>query len=177
MKWIAAAVSLAVLAGCASKPQQQADAPAAAGSAGAAASAPAPARAAATTQPTDAGASQAISLARSRIIGVEPSVYFDFDKFNIKPEFHNTISAYGNYLSVLKNAKMVVEGNADERGTVEYNLALGQKRAEAVSIALQAIGANPSNIETISNGEEKPRNAAKTEAGYAENRRADLVLK
>lgn len=177
MKWIVAAVSLAVLAGCASKPQQQADAPAAAGSAAAPASAPAPARAAATTRPADAASSQAIELARSRIIGVEPSVYFDFDKFDIKPEFHNTISAYGNYLAVLKNAKMVVEGNADERGTVEYNLALGQKRAEAVSIALQAIGANPSNIETISNGEEKPRNTAKTEAGYAENRRADLVLK
>ena len=176
MKWIAAAVSLAVLAGCASKPQQQADAPAAAGSAAAPAAA-APARAAATTQATDAASAQAIALARSRIIGVEPSVYFDFDKFNIKPEFHNTISAYGNYLTVLKNAKMVVEGNADERGTVEYNLALGQKRAEAVSIALQAIGANSSNIETISNGEEKPRNTAKTEAGYAENRRADLVLK
>ena len=175
MKWIAAAASLAILAGCASKPQQQADAPASAAAAPAPASAPA--RAAATTRPADTASAQAIELARSRIIGVEPSVYFDFDKFDIKPEFHNTISAYGNYLADLKDTKMVVEGNADERGTVEYNLALGQKRAEAVSIALQAIGANPRNIETISNGEEKPRNPAKTEAGYAENRRADLVLK
>jgi peptidoglycan-associated lipoprotein len=108
---------------------------------------------------------------------VEPAVYFDYDKFNIKPQFHNTVSAFGNYMALDSKARIVIEGNADERGTVEYNLALGQKRAEAVSIGLQAIGANPANIEAISNGEEKPRNKAKTEAAFAENRRADLILK
>jgi len=87
------------------------------------------------------------------------------------------VSAYGNYLAVMKESKVLVEGNADERGTVEYNLALGQKRAEAVSIALQAIGANANNIEAISNGEEKPRNKAKSEAAFAENRRADLIVR
>ena len=103
--------------------------------------------------------------------------YFDFNKFDVKSEFHNTVSAYGNYLAVMKEYKILVEGNADERGTVEYNLALGQKRAEAVSIALQAIGANANNIEAISNGEEKPRNKAKSEAAFAENRRADLIVR
>jgi peptidoglycan-associated lipoprotein len=177
MKWIAAAASLAVLAGCASKPQQ-AEAPASSpASASASASAPSASLPAAAARPAAAGESQEVSIARSKIIGVEPSVYFDFDKFNVKPEFQNTVSAFGNYLAVVKNAKMVVEGNADERGTVEYNLALGQKRAEAVSAALRANGANPANIETISNGEEKPRNPGKTEAAYAENRRADMVLK
>lgn len=171
MKWIAAAASLVVLAGCASKPPQQAQAPAApVGASGTASAAPA-------LSAADAAAAQARELARNRLVGVEPSVYFDFDKFNIKQEYHNTISVFGNYLSVAKDAKMVIEGNADERGTVEYNLALGQKRAEAASIALQAIGANPKNIETISFGEERPRNSGKSEAAFAENRRADFILK
>jgi len=181
MKWIAVAASLAVLAGCASKPQQSAAPAPAAAPAPIAAPAPAPApaappRAAAAT-PAPSPASQALELARSRIIGVEPSVYFDFNKFTIKPEFQNTVSAFGNYLAVVKNSRMVIEGNADERGTVEYNLALGQRRAEAVSVALQANGASSGSIETISYGEERPRNTGKSEAAFAENRRADIVLK
>jgi len=176
MKWIVAAASLAVLAGCASKPQQ-ATAPASSAPAPAPASAPSAPPPAAAASPAPSPASQAIELARSRIVGVEPSVYFDFDKFNVKSEFQNTVAAFGNYLAVVKNARMVIEGNADERGTVEYNLALGQKRAEAVSMALQANGASAASIETISYGEERPRNPGKSEAAYAENRRADMVLK
>jgi peptidoglycan-associated lipoprotein len=178
MKWIVAAASLAVLAGCASKPQQ-AEAPSASRPASAAApSAPsASAPSAAASRAADAATSQAADLARSRIIGLEPSVYFDFDKFNVKQEFQNAVAAFGNYLAVVRNSKMVIEGNADERGTVEYNLALGQRRAEAVSAALQANGASSGNIETISYGEERPRNSGKSEAAYAENRRADMVLK
>lgn len=170
MKLLVAAISLAVLAGCATKPEQKADAGAASG----ASSASSAGASVATPKSADANARE---LARKRISSIEPAVYFDFDKFDIKPQFHNTVSAYGNYLAVVKEAKILVEGNADERGTVEYNLALGQKRAEAVSIALQAIGANADNIEAISNGEEKPRNRGKSEAAYAENRRADLIVR
>ncbi|MGA1252327.1 MAG: peptidoglycan-associated lipoprotein Pal [Burkholderiaceae bacterium] len=177
MKWIAVAASLAVLAGCASKPQQAvAPAPAPAAAPAPAPAPVAPPRAAAAT-PAPSPVSQAVELARSRIIGVEPSVYFDFDQFTIKPDFQNTVSAFGNYLAVVKGSRMVIEGNADERGTVEYNLALGQRRAEAVSMALQVNGASPASIETISYGEERPRNPGKSEAAFAENRRADLVLK
>ena len=170
MKLLVAAISLAVLAGCATKPEQKADAGAASG----ASSASSAGASVATPKSADANARE---LARKRISSIEPAVYFDFDKFDIKPQFHNTVSAYGNYLAVVKEAKILVEGNADERGTVEYNLALGQKRAEAVSIALQAIGANADNIEAISNGEEKPRNRGKSDAAYAENRRADLIVR
>lgn len=172
MKLFVAAISLAVLAGCATKPEQKA------GSSGAA-SAPssAPSASSASVATPKSADANARDLARKRISSVEPAVYFDFNKFDIKPEFHNTVSAYGNYLAVMKESKILVEGNADERGTVEYNLALGQKRAEAVSIALQAIGANANNIEAISNGEEKPRNKAKSEAAFAENRRADLIVR
>ncbi|MEY3942754.1 MAG: hypothetical protein RLZZ133_444 [Pseudomonadota bacterium] len=172
MKLFVAAISLAVLAGCATKPEQKASS---SGAASAPSSAPSASSASvATPKSADANARD---LARKRISSIEPAVYFDFNKFDIKPEFHNTVSAYGNYLAVMKESKILVEGNADERGTVEYNLALGQKRAESVSIALQAIGANANNIEAISNGEEKPRNKAKSEAAFAENRRADLIVR
>jgi peptidoglycan-associated lipoprotein len=172
MKLLVAAISLAVLAGCATKPEQKAGA--GAGSASGASSTSSAGASVATPKSADANARE---LARKRISSIEPAVYFDFDKFDIKPQFHNTVSAYGNYLAVVKETKILVEGNADERGTVEYNLALGQKRAEAVSIALQAIGANADNIEAISNGEEKPRNRGKSGAAYAENRRADLIVR
>jgi len=164
MKVVVAAAALALLAGCASQPQTK-DAAPVSSAAGSAASKPVP------QKTTD------LWLAKGRLGAVEPAVYFDYDKFNIKPQFHEAVSAFGNYLALDDKARIVIEGNADERGTVEYNLALGQKRAEAVSIGLQAIGANPARIEAISNGEEKPRNKAKTEAAFAENRRADLILK
>ncbi len=174
MKLFVAAISLAVLAGCATKPEQKASS---SGAASAAAPSTAPSASSASVATPKSADANARDLARKRISSVEPAVYFDFNRFDIKPQFHNTVSAYGNYLAVMKESKILVEGNADERGTVEYNLALGQKRAEAVSIALQAIGANANNIEAISNGEEKPRNKAKSEAAFAENRRADLIVR
>jgi len=174
MKLFVAAISLAVLAGCATKPEQKASS---SGAASAPSSPSAPSASSASVATPKSADANARDLARKRISSVEPAVYFDFNRFDIKPQFHNTVSAYGNYLAVMKESKILVEGNADERGTVEYNLALGQKRAEAVSIALQAIGANANNIEAISNGEEKPRNKAKSEAAFAENRRADLIVR
>jgi peptidoglycan-associated lipoprotein len=174
MKLFVAAISLAVLAGCATKPEQKASS---SGAASAPSSSSAPSASSASVATPKSADANARDLARKRISSVEPAVYFDFNKFDVKSEFHNTVSAYGNYLAVMKESKILVEGNADERGTVEYNLALGQKRAEAVSIALQAIGANANNIEAISNGEEKPRNKAKSEAAFAENRRADLIVR
>ena len=165
MKVVVAAAALALLAGCASQPQTKG------------AAAPVSSAAADASSKPLAEKTASLWLAKGRLGAVEPAVYFDYDKFNIKPQFHEAVSAFGNYLALDDKARMVIEGNADERGTVEYNLALGQKRAEAVSIGLQAIGANPARIEAISNGEEKPRNKAKTEAAFAENRRADLILK
>ncbi|MGA1694404.1 MAG: OmpA family protein [Burkholderiaceae bacterium] len=175
MKLVAVAAALAVLAGCATPPEPkkaEAPAPAPAAPAPVAKAAPAPA-----PVPKVDPAVAALEAAKKRLASVEPAVYFDFDKFDIKKEYHGVLSAFGNYMALDKNAKVVIEGNADERGTVEYNLALGQKRAEAVSIGLQALGANPANIEAISNGEEKPRNKARSETAFAENRRADLIVR
>ena len=176
MKFVAVAAALALLAGCATPPEpKKAEAPAPAPApAPVAKAAPAPAPA---PVPKVDPAVAALEAAKKRLASVEPAVFFDFDKFDIKKEYHGVLSAFGNFMALDKNAKVVIEGNADERGTVEYNLALGQKRAEAVSIGLQALGANPANIEAISNGEEKPRNKARSEAAFAENRRADLIIR
>lgn len=172
MKVVVAVAALTLLAGCASPPQKTDAAPAAAAAAPITKAAPDGA-ASKSAMAKDA----ALWEAKGRLSATDPSVFFDYNEFNIKTQFHNTVSAFGNYLAIDDKARITVEGNADERGTVEYNLALGQKRAEAVSIGLQAIGANPARIEAVSNGEEKPRNKAKTETAFMENRRADLILK
>ena len=116
-------------------------------------------------------------LAEEAMKSVEPSIYFDYDKFQIKENYQLTISAFAEYLRTHPNSRILIEGNCDERGTIEYNLALGQKRADAVSSALEVVGIASNRIETISNGEEKPRNNIKSEAGYSVNRRADLIIR
>jgi len=103
------------------------------------------------------------------------SIYFDFDSFTIRDEFRPVIEAHAKFLLANQVRKVVVQGNTDERGSREYNLALGQKRAEAVRRALIALGVSDAQIEAISFGEEKPRATGTDEASLAENRRADLV--
>ncbi len=103
------------------------------------------------------------------------SVYFDLDKYDVKVEFTSLIEAHGKYLASHPNRKVVIQGNTDERGGSEYNLALGQKRAEAVRRALLAAGAKDSQLEAVSFGKEKPKATGSNEAAWAENRRADLA--
>ena len=103
------------------------------------------------------------------------SVYFDLDKYDVKDEFKPLIEAHGKYLASHPNRKVIIQGNTDERGGSEYNLALGQKRAEAVRRALAAAGAKDSQMEAISFGKEKPKAQGSNEAAWAENRRADLA--
>jgi len=105
------------------------------------------------------------------------SVFFDFDSFNVKPEFQPVVEAHGKYLASTKNRRIVIEGNTDERGGREYNLALGQKRAEAVKSRLRLLGVTETQIETVSLGEEKPAATGSDEASWAQNRRADLNYK
>ena len=103
------------------------------------------------------------------------SVYFDFDSYVVKDEYRSTLEAHAGYLKSKGDARLILQGNADERGSREYNLALGQKRAEAVRKALSVMGVSNAQVEAISFGEEKPRATGSNEAAYAENRRADLV--
>ena len=103
------------------------------------------------------------------------SVFFDFDSFVIKPEARPLIEAHARFLVQNPQMKMLIQGNTDERGSREYNLALGQKRADVVKQALLLLGAKEAQIESVSLGEEKPRCDDASEACYAENRRGDML--
>ncbi|WP_308419674.1 peptidoglycan-associated lipoprotein Pal [Chitinimonas koreensis] len=102
-------------------------------------------------------------------------VYFDYDKYDIRGDQQALVEAHGRYLAANPSRSVRLEGNADERGSREYNLALGQKRAEAVRRAFSLLGAKDSQVEAVSNGEEKPRATGRDEESYAENRRADVI--
>jgi peptidoglycan-associated lipoprotein len=101
-------------------------------------------------------------------------IYFDFDSFVVKDEFRPAVEANAKYLANNKKAQMIIEGHTDERGSREYNLALGQKRAEAVQKALVALGAADSQLESVSYGEERPAVEGHDEAAWSKNRRAEL---
>ena len=103
------------------------------------------------------------------------SIFFDYDSFTVKEEFKPVVSAHARYLSTSKQARATIQGNTDERGSREYNLALGQKRADAVKQMMTLLGAPAAQIETVSFGEEKPRGQGANEQAFAENRRADIV--
>jgi peptidoglycan-associated lipoprotein len=103
------------------------------------------------------------------------SVYFDFDSDAIKAEYVPLVEAHAGFLRQYKNAKMLIQGNADERGSREYNLGLGQRRADALKKRLVLLGAQESQIESVSLGEEKPVCTDATEECYAKNRRGDML--
>ena len=103
------------------------------------------------------------------------AVFFDYDSYVIKADARPLIEAHAKFLVQNPQMKMLVQGNADERGSREYNLALGQKRAEAVRKALTLLGAKEAQIESVSLGEEKPRCSEATESCYAQNRRGDML--
>jgi len=108
---------------------------------------------------------------------IEKIVYFDYDSFIIKPEFQSTIEAHAQFLKSNTRAKISLEGHTDERGGREYNLALGQKRADAVRQSLTLLGVGTSQIETVSFGEEKPAVQGADESAFAKNRRAEFFYK
>ena len=101
-------------------------------------------------------------------------VYFDFDSFVINDEFRALIDGHAKVLAANRSKRMVVEGHTDERGGREYNLALGQKRAEAVAKSLTLLGATEAQVEAVSFGKERPANEGHDEAAWAQNRRAEL---
>ena len=103
------------------------------------------------------------------------SVYYDFDMYNIREEFQPSIEAHAKFLVEHKELRVRIEGNCDERGSREYNLALGQRRADSVKRALTLLGVTPKQIETVSFGSEKPKATGSNEEAWAENRRSDIV--
>ena len=103
------------------------------------------------------------------------AIYFDYDSYVVKNEFKPLIEAHAKFLVNNPKFKMLIQGNADERGSREYNLALGQKRADAVKKALMLLGAREDQMESVSLGEEKPVCSEQTEECWARNRRGDML--
>ena len=108
---------------------------------------------------------------------VPRSVFFAFDKYNVQDKYRPVVEANAQYLSSNPQAHTQLQGNTDARGSREYNLALGQRRADAVMKAMELLGAKPAQMEAISFGKEKPKASGTTAADYAENRRVDIVYK
>jgi peptidoglycan-associated lipoprotein len=130
-----------------------------------------------STKPIQPGGMSGDPLTNPSSILFKRSVYFDFDSNIVKDEFKPTVAAHAKYLMQNASSQMRIEGSADERGSREYNLALGQRRADAVRQMMQLLGAPVNRIETVSFGEEKPKAAGHDEAAWAENRRADIKYK
>jgi peptidoglycan-associated lipoprotein len=159
-KLVISIVLLNLLAACASEKPKEAAAPA---PAAASAAAPAPAPVVAVDPLNDPNS-----------ILAKRSVYFPFDVSAVQEDDKPIVLAHAKYLSEHPDHKVRVEGNCDERGSKEYNLALGQRRAESVKKMLVLGGAKSSQIETISFGEEKPRCTEHNEACWKQNRRSDI---
>ena len=160
---------VSLLAACASNKPAEVAAPTAA------TEAPAAAPVAEAAQVVAPATTDALDDANS--ILAKRSAFFDFDKSAVKDADKPAVQAHGQYLATHADRKVVVEGNADERGSSEYNLALGNRRAESVKKMLVVSGAKASQISTTSFGEEKPRATGHNEAAWSQNRRADIVYK
>jgi peptidoglycan-associated lipoprotein len=105
----------------------------------------------------------------------DKSVYFGFDEYTVQTKYQKMLSAHASYLKANPKQKIIIQGNTDERGTAEYNLALGQRRSDAVRKSLNLMGVSDEQMEAVSFGKEKPKAEGDTEAAWAENRRADIV--
>jgi len=182
--WIIAAFLLVALAGCASTPEDATptdDKAATATTPGAGSGAT---TSGATTSGVPGGAVSGTStsggipasaLKDPKNILSKRSVYFDFDKFDVKPEYRPLVEAHAKFLRENPSAKMLIQGNADERGSREYNVGLGQRRSDAVKKMLTLLGAREDQIEAVSLGEEKPSCSEHSEECWAKNRRDDML--
>lgn len=175
---ISALAIAALLAGCASRVPLEEPAPvvsrAVEPSAPAVASAPQAAQAAATAQSDVAAVDLTRQAGTPSFADLARTVYFDFDSFSIRPDFKPVVEGHARRLASDRNGRLVIAGHADERGSREYNLALGQKRADAVARSIALLGGDLSRIETVSFGEERPKAEGSGEQAWAQNRRAEL---
>jgi peptidoglycan-associated lipoprotein len=103
------------------------------------------------------------------------SIYFDFDSYAVRDDYQPLLQQHAQYLKSHPDRHVLIQGNTDERGTSEYNLALGQKRAEAVRRAMSLLGVADTQMEAVSLGKEKPQATGHDESSWAQNRRADLA--
>ena len=157
-----------LVAGCATQSNQESS------------PAPAPAPSAMSSTPgarATPGTSVAGVRSTSAVMPQARSVYYDYDRSEIKADGVKLIEAHAQYLREHPELKVKVEGNADERGSREYNLALGQRRADAVSKRMTILGIPADRIETVSFGKEKPKVSGHDESAWSQNRRSDIVYR
>lgn len=110
-------------------------------------------------------------------VGVARIVYFDFDSYSVKPEFQSMLEGHARFLKAAPARRLMIEGHTDERGGREYNLALGQKRAEAVRRSLALLGVGDGQVEAVSFGKEKPAMSGYSDDAHSQNRRAELAYR
>jgi len=164
----AASLALAFLAGCASDVKLDDGA-----------NVPVESRSTSTTPGSGAGTSQSqvatVDLSKSAASSSAPRiVYFDYDSYVVKDEYRGVVEANAKALTADRKKRVAVEGHTDERGGREYNLALGQKRAESVAKSLALLGVSEAQVEAVSFGKERPAVQGSDEAAWAQNRRAEL---
>jgi len=174
---IAAASLVALFAACSTTPDEQK--PAAVTERGAAAPAPEASpggrKPAPSVDLTQKGAGGAAALKDPNSILSKRQIFFEYDKFDIRDEYKPLVEAHAKYLRENPAAKMLLQGNADERGSREYNVGLGQRRSDTVKRALILLGARDGQIESVSLGEEKPMCTEHAEGCWAKNRRDDML--
>ena len=129
----------------------------------------------ATSATTSAGAIRPGSQ-EDLVVNVGDRVFFDFDKFNLKPDARKTLEKQAAWLKANPSVRVTVEGHCDERGTREYNLALGERRANSAKDYLVSLGVNPARLKTISYGKERPVAMGSNEAAWTQNRRSVTVV-
>ena len=151
--------------------EDRSGAPTAASPISAPAAAPAPAAAGRAVAPVEIRSAESAGAGPA---GVARVIYFDYDSFTVRSEFQPAVDAHSRFLTSNKAGKIAIEGHTDERGGREYNLALGQKRAEAVRRSMTLLGVAESQMEAVSLGKEKPAQTGSTEEAYARNRRAEV---
>jgi len=103
------------------------------------------------------------------------SIFYDYDKFDVKDEYRALVDAHARYLRENPSARMLIQGNTDERGSREYNVGLGQRRSDGVKRMMTLLGARDNQIESVSLGEEKPQDAGHSEGAWSKNRRSDIL--
>ena len=123
----------------------------------------------------DSGSLSALAQAANDAPADQRTIYFDFDKSEIKPEYDGIVTAHAKMLTAHPGLKIRLEGNTDDRGSREYNIGLGERRAQAVRRALMLQGVADSQITTVSYGAERPAVEGNDETAWAKNRRVDLV--
>jgi peptidoglycan-associated lipoprotein len=174
MKNFALYLVLAVLAAACASKETRTDAPVTDRSASTTSPSTSTATPGSTTRPSTSSNVAGNPLRDPNNILSKRSVFFDYDSNAVKDEYRGMVQAHSRYLSDQRDSRVRIEGNCDERGSREYNLALGQRRAEAVKKVMTVLGVPDARIETTSYGEEKPVAAGHDEQSWSQNRRADI---